>query len=82
MIFTVKTEAAWASETFVFHRISTWRHNPDDHDLKNCNALTENRIPDIYAVNTSFHWGHVANRTDIKVQNPCFTRVLEKMSGF
>jgi len=55
MIFTVKTEAAWASETFVFHRISTWRHNPDDHDLKNCNALTENRIPDIYAVNTSFH---------------------------
>jgi hypothetical protein len=31
--FTLKMEAARSSETLVFYHITTWYHNPEDHDL-------------------------------------------------
>jgi hypothetical protein len=30
----VKMEAAWTSETFIYHYNTTRRHNPEDLDLK------------------------------------------------
>jgi hypothetical protein len=31
--FTLKIEAARSSETLVFYHITTWYHNPEDHDM-------------------------------------------------
>jgi hypothetical protein len=31
--FTLKTEAAWASETFVSYHITIWRQNLEGYDL-------------------------------------------------
>jgi hypothetical protein len=33
VVFTLKIEAAWISETSVFYHNTTWRHNPEDLDL-------------------------------------------------
>jgi len=37
--FKVKMEAERSSETFVSHRNTTWRHNPEDLDLNPHNVF-------------------------------------------
>jgi len=32
-LFTLKMDAAWTSETFLFYHTTSYRHNPEYHDL-------------------------------------------------
>jgi hypothetical protein len=42
--FVLKTEVAWTSEAFVSYHPTSWRSNPEDHDLKFNRDFTLQRL--------------------------------------